>query len=59
MVVANGFFGWSVAWSAFTIAVFAWGIGGSMALPCFFNRCTNRGAGPSRRFRWLSPPISC
>jgi MFS family permease len=27
MVVANRFFGWSVAWSAFTIAVFAWGIG--------------------------------
>jgi MFS family permease len=27
MVTANRFFGWSVAWSAFTIAVFAWGIG--------------------------------
>jgi MFS family permease len=27
MVAANRFFGWSVAWSAFTIAVFAWGIG--------------------------------
>lgn len=27
MVVANRFFGWSVAWAAFTIAVFAWGIG--------------------------------
>jgi len=27
MVVANRYFGWSVAWSAFTIAVFAWGIG--------------------------------
>jgi MFS family permease len=27
MVVANRFFGWSVAWSAFTIAGFAWGIG--------------------------------
>jgi MFS family permease len=27
MVVASRFFGWSVAWSAFTIAVFAWGIG--------------------------------
>jgi predicted MFS family arabinose efflux permease len=26
-MVANRFFGWSVAWSAFTIAVFAWGIG--------------------------------
>ena len=27
MVVAGRFFGWSVAWSAFAIAVFAWGIG--------------------------------
>jgi MFS family permease len=27
MVATNRFFGWSVAWSAFTIAVFAWGIG--------------------------------
>jgi len=27
MIAANRFFGWSVAWSAFTIAVFAWGIG--------------------------------
>ena len=27
MAVANRFFGWSVAWSAFAIAVFAWGIG--------------------------------
>jgi MFS family permease len=27
MFAANRFFGWSVAWSAFTIAVFAWGIG--------------------------------
>jgi len=27
MITANRFFGWSVAWSAFTIAVFAWGIG--------------------------------
>ena len=27
MVAASRFFGWSVAWSAFTIAVFAWGIG--------------------------------
>ena len=27
MVAARRFFGWSVAWSAFAIAVFAWGIG--------------------------------
>ena len=27
MPTTNRFFGWSVAWSAFTIAVFAWGIG--------------------------------
>jgi MFS family permease len=27
MVAANRFFGWSVAWSASAIAVFAWGIG--------------------------------
>jgi cyanate permease len=27
MVAANRFFGWSVAWSAFAIAVFSWGIG--------------------------------
>lgn len=27
MVAASRFFGWSVAWSAFAIAVFAWGIG--------------------------------
>ncbi|MBR1278787.1 MFS transporter [Bradyrhizobium sp. AUGA SZCCT0283] len=27
MVAAGRFFGWSVAWSAFAIAVFAWGIG--------------------------------
>lgn len=27
MVATNRFFGWSVAWSAFAIAVFAWGIG--------------------------------
>jgi cyanate permease len=27
MVAAARFFGWSVAWSAFAIAVFAWGIG--------------------------------
>jgi MFS family permease len=27
MVAASRFFGWSVAWSAFSIAVFAWGIG--------------------------------
>jgi MFS family permease len=27
MFATNRFFGWSVAWSAFTIAVFAWGIG--------------------------------
>jgi predicted MFS family arabinose efflux permease len=27
MLASNRFFGWSVAWSAFTIAVFAWGIG--------------------------------
>src|SRR5881227_3066520 len=27
MVGTKRFFGWSVAWSAFTIAVFAWGIG--------------------------------
>jgi predicted MFS family arabinose efflux permease len=27
MVGTTRFFGWSVAWSAFTIAVFAWGIG--------------------------------
>ncbi|WP_108515852.1 MFS transporter [Bradyrhizobium algeriense] len=27
MVAASRFFGWSVAWSAFVIAVFAWGIG--------------------------------
>ena len=27
MVATNRFFGWSVAWAAFTIAVFAWGIG--------------------------------
>jgi MFS family permease len=27
MVASNRFFGWSVAWSAFTIAVFAWGTG--------------------------------
>jgi predicted MFS family arabinose efflux permease len=27
MVAATRFFGWSVAWSAFTIAVFAWGTG--------------------------------
>src|SRR5438034_10817440 len=27
MVGTTRFFGWSVAWSAFAIAVFAWGIG--------------------------------
>jgi cyanate permease len=27
MVAASRFFGWSVAWSAFAIAVFSWGIG--------------------------------
>src|SRR5438477_8129990 len=27
MAATNRFFGWSVAWSAFTIAVFAWGTG--------------------------------
>jgi cyanate permease len=27
MVAASRFFGWSVAWSAFAIAMFAWGIG--------------------------------
>jgi predicted MFS family arabinose efflux permease len=27
MVTGNRYFGWSVAWAAFTIAVFAWGIG--------------------------------
>jgi hypothetical protein len=52
------FFGWSVAWAAFALAVFAWGIG--FYGPSVFLQVLHTHAdGPSRKYPLPLHSISC